>query len=174
VRRVVIVAGVIIASAGLLLTLFPVISVWQLSGQVLGELPPISALDASDDHRRLAISDREFILAVRTYEDAEAATITSALLADGFQPIGVGTQRWLSKDCCGSYDAVWVRVEDTGSGSAIATVTVADSDVQLSWPFFAIVGLPLMLGGGIAAVVGLRGPSEHSTDTPIPIRSGTS
>lgn len=164
VRRVGVIFGAVVALVGLLIALFPLISVWRVSGQVLDELPPISAAGVHDDRHRFAIPDPDFVLATRTYEGLAAVDVEAALLGGGFESISAGTERWLSKDCCGEYDAVWVQVVDDGSGSAVATLTAADSDVQLSWPFFLVLGLPLLLGGGLGAVAALRRPSRQSNE----------
>jgi hypothetical protein len=165
--------GALAALVGLVIALFPWISAWRVSGRVLDELPMVSAAGIHDDRHRLAIPDPDFVLATRTYEGLAADEVEAALLSGGFQSISAGTERWLSKNCCGEYDAVWVQVRDVHSGSATATLTVADSDVQLAWPFFLVFGLPMTLGGTIGAVAALRKtdttglPAGNAGSTPI-------
>ncbi|MEL7209996.1 MAG: hypothetical protein AAGK32_17485 [Actinomycetota bacterium] len=164
--------GVVIAGLGLFIALFPVVSVWRVSGQVLAQLPELSA-EVDDDRHRLAIWDSDFVLATRTYHDITADDLEAAFFQNGFGSASAGGERWLSKECCGEYDAVWVQIEDRAEGGAVATVTAADSDVTLSWSFFAIVGLVLILSGAVAARAGVRRPADRP-DRPLwPRRRGS-
>ncbi len=137
--------GLAIASTGLLVALFPMISIWRVSSEVLDELPEIPASSIEDDHRRFAIADPEFVLATRSYQGTSSDDVERALLANGFAPTSGRDGRWLYKDCCGEYDAVWVRVNKSGAESSVAVLTAADSDLQTSWPFFAFTGLLVTL-----------------------------
>ena len=129
---------------GVLIALFPFISVWRLSGQVLEELPQVLESETTDQrHRFGAMFDDDFVLATRTYRDTTADVVPNALRSDGFEPAFLGDRRWSAKACCGDYDAVFVDVQERDPGSVIAVLTVADSDFQVSWPIFALLGVVL-------------------------------
>ncbi len=149
------VSGLLLATAGVVLALWPVLSVWRVSGQVLDELPPIDGVETTDDRSPLsALTDPEFRLATRTYRGAEPETVESALLAAGFTRSGPAGQ--LSRDCCGEYDAVWVDVTDGSDALVIAELTTADADVQVAGPIFALLGLCVIAIGIGLAMMGPR------------------
>lgn len=139
--------------AGLLIMFFPLISVWRVSGEVLSELPALSASATTTDRNRLALFDDDLVVATRIYGGVSPVVLREALVSDGFQTVNVGGERWLAKPCCGEYDAAWVRVDEVGADSAKAVVTVADGDVQASWPFFSLLGLTVVFGGLVLATL---------------------
>ena len=72
------------AVIGLLIALFPIVSVARLPGQVLHELPIIADAEATDTQKRLgALFDDDFVLATRTYTGTDAEPIRSTLIAAG-------------------------------------------------------------------------------------------
>lgn len=80
-------AGTLLCVLGLLLALFPFISVWRLSGEVLDELPSIPGSATTDDRNRLgAIFDDDFTLATRTYADVTVDQVREALADRAFEP----------------------------------------------------------------------------------------
>ena len=169
VRQLRTIIGLVFTVLGMLIALFPVISVWRVSGQVLTQLPELTA-DVDDDRHRFAIPDPDFVLATRTYHDMSESELEAALVEAGFESTSAGGKRYLSKECCGEYDAVLVQIEEGPEDVAVATLTAADADVQLSWLFFAILGLPVMVAGAVGVLTGLRRP----TGQPAPSWSGSS
>lgn len=148
--RVVGALGLVLLGLGLLIALFPFISVWRVSGQVLDELPEISGSESTDQrHRFRAMFDDDFVLATRTYRDTTVDSVLDALARDGFKTQGIAGRRWLTRPCCGEYDAVGVDVQETDRVSVVAILTVADSDFQVSWPFFAFFGIALASAGSV-------------------------
>ena len=142
---------------GVLIALFPFISVWRVSGQVLEELPQVLESETTDQRNRFgAMFDDDFVLATRTYRDTTADVVLDALRSDGFESAFLRDRRWSAKACCGDYDAVFVDVQERDSGSAVAVLTVADSDVQVAWPIFASLGIPMAIAGSVLASVGFR------------------
>ena len=167
-RRLTAVLGSVMVTAGMLVALYPVISVWNLSGEVLEHLPAADALTYQDDRNRLAISDPAFILATRSYEGVSVDQLEAALIDDGFERTAMGGERWFIKTCCGSFDAVQVRIDGVGDGSTLATVTLVDGDVQLAWPVIAFFGLVVVIGGVAAVIAGRRRPPGFSAGDPPP------
>lgn len=156
--RIVGALGLVLLGLGLLIALFPFISVWRVSGQVLDELPEISGSESTDQrHRFGAMFDGDFVLATRTYRQTTVDVVRDALARDGFEPGSMAGRRGLTRPCCGDYDAVWVDVQDRDPGSVVAVLTVADGDVQVSCPIFALFGIALAFAGSVMAFVNLAG-----------------
>lgn len=142
---------------GAIIALFPVASLWRASGQALDILPPVAAAQVDDDrHGFTAIWDPEFIVATRIYRGVSAEKVQATLTGAGFETANIAGDPWLVEECCGEHDAVWVGVESDGEGNAVARITMADGDIQLSWVFFAVLGSPLFLGGVAVALLGVR------------------
>ncbi len=158
-RRTWVVVGATITSVGVLIALFPVFSVWRLSDQVLDQLPPIAA-ESADEEFRFSLRDPDFVLATRTYEAMTEADIEAELRAGGFDTTRIGGEQVFSKECCGEYDAVWVRIAATEPNSTTATLTVADSDVQAVWQIFLFLGIPIGLLGLFTMLSALKGPTD--------------
>ena len=152
--------GWLLLGLGLFIALFPFISVWRVSGQVLYELPEISELESTDDRNRLgAMFDGDFVLATRTYRDAALDVVLGAYVSDGW----VGSRSRFSKQCCSEYDEVWVEVQESDSGSVVVVLTAADADVQGIWPFFALFGIGLAFAG--RSVAGSARRSESLSES---------
>lgn len=156
------VTGLIVGGLGLLVALFPVVSVWRVSGHVIDQLPETAA-ETEDDRHRLAIFDPAFVLATRTYVATATQDVEDALGKAGFQDVRAAGERYLSKDCCGEYDAVWVLVDEGPDGATVAQLTVADADIQLSWPYFLIFGLTGTVIGAVMATAGVRRRAKSLT-----------
>ncbi len=134
---------------GVLIALYPFLSVWRVSGQVLDELPLIEETVTVDQTNRFgtAVFDGDFLLATRVYEERSVEDVERALAGKGFERTGFGEDLWWVKECCGEYDAVMVRVTAEEPGGTLANVTVFDSDIQASWFFFLFFGsIPLLPG----------------------------
>lgn len=158
-RRVAIVAGLLMAGVGLIALLYPPTSVWQVSGAALEELPaPVG--DVTDNRNRFALGDPDFVIATRVYHDRAPQEVEDALLAGGFQPMGADE---LFKDCCGDWDAMVASVSPDGVEGTVVRLTPADTDIQTSWPFFAIVAAALMTGG-VGLISFARRLSESTGD----------
>ena len=126
---------------GLLLTLFPFVSVVWVTGEALDRLPEIEASEIETDRNWTAMFSDGFVLATRSYSGVSGEAFADALVLDGFElATASGEQLW-SKDCCGEYDAVRVRVEASGDGQTVAAVSVYDEDVQATWPFVSGLGV---------------------------------
>ncbi len=168
-RRVVGLLGLMVAGAGLLIALFPLISVWRMSGSVLAELPDVQGPSISTDRNRLALFDGDFVLATRTYEGFSGPDLKEVLLSEGFGILNARGGVWLSKPCCGDYDAVWARIDEVGPDTGLAVVTVADSDVQVAWPLISWLGLSVIavgLAGALAALTGAGGGRRRQPGPP--------
>lgn len=144
---------------GLLIGLFPMISVWRLSGDVLGQLPELAAAEVNDDRHRFAVADSDFVLATRTYQGATPTEVDAALDEAGFESTSARGELYLFKPCCGAYDAVWAQVSNAGDGATEVSLTVADSDIQTTWVLFAVFGSLLVLFG----IIVLKGSLLRST-----------
>ena len=135
----------VFGAAGLFLLLYPAISVWRLTGEVLDLVPADIGESSTDDRHRLALLDSgDFILAERTFTEVTALEVRAELQAAGFQGSTLGGSLVLSLDCCGSYDAVTVALTDQDGGETLARISVADSDVVFTWPIIAVPGLFLL------------------------------
>lgn len=152
---------------------WPFVSVWRISGQVLDELPPIEGTSIDDRRGVSALWDGDFTLATRTYLDADPDQVRRGFA--GFQSTSVGTIPYLAKECCGEWDAVFVSLaEGPGPGSTVATVTVFDSDIQATYPFLVMFGLFLaVIGLGIGAGARLW-PDSVEENQPTPAEPLTS
>ncbi len=164
---------------GATIALFPFLSVWRVSGQVLDELPEIAEFpvtempdtEIKDDRNRLgAIFDDDFVLASRTYRTATPDTIRDALISSGFEVHGIGQGQWLVKPCCGEYDGVLVQIEPGGDQSAVALLSAVDSDIQSSWPIFIVLGLLLLIPGWLlVSRIAASEPNESAPERTKPI-----
>lgn len=147
-RRVVSLAGAFLVAAGLMAIVFPLVSVWWVTGEVFTELPASVPGSSIDDRNRLALTDRDFVLGTRSYEATSVSEVEVALRDDGFESFALDGETWFAKPCCGGYDAVWVRVAEADD-TTIASISVADGDVKAIWPMAGVVGL-LVVALGIA------------------------
>ena len=145
-QGVVKVAGTLLVAIGLMAVVLPFVSVWRVTGEVFAELPPIAG-SSTDERNGLALLDQDFVLGTRTYEDATVADVETALRDDGFEAFVLDGDTWFAKPCCGTYDAVWVRVSEVDDTTVAASVSAADGDVTATWPLAAIVGLLLAAVG---------------------------
>lgn len=163
--------GVLLCMLGATIALVPIVSVLRVSGQVLDELPEIPAAEIRDDRNRLgALFDDDFVLASRTYQPATPRAVRDALVSGGFEVHGFGERQWLVKPCCGEYDGVWVQIEPAADRSVVALLSVADSDIQSSWPIFIVLGLLLLAPGSLlVSRAAAGGPTESA---PQPTRPG--
>ena len=154
------------AVIGLLIALFPIVSVARLPGQVLHELPIIADAEATDTQKRLgALFDDDFVLATRTYTGTDAEPIRSTLIAAGYESRAINGELWFARECCGQYDEVWVRVgEPDLNGQVVATLTVADDDVRAAAALYAVLGLALFLPGLMIGLSGLVRPRKAPTE----------
>ncbi len=156
-RRLRTVIGGAVLVGGLLIAVGPFVSVWRVGGQVLDELPDLEGVEQSDERLGWsAMFDDEFIVARRTLEGTDERTVTEALVADGFESLGMAG---FSKECCGDYDAVWADLQDGGTESVVVELIPADSDWQLTWPLFTGFG-SLMAVVGAAVVASGRSASR--------------
>lgn len=157
-------AGVLLI--GLLVALSPFISVWRVGGQMLNELPVLDGTDHRDERVGLsAMFDDDFILARRTFSNADERTVAGTLAAAGFEPMGtVG----FSKRCCGDYDAVVADVQGTDDGRTVVELTASDSDWQLAWPLFSGFGAFVALIGVGILLTGRSAPREPATAPLVP------
>lgn len=150
--------GAAVVLVGLLIALSPFISVWRVGGQMLGELPEIDGIDHRDERIGWsAMFDDNFVLARRTFSDVDDQTAAQALVASGFEAMGV---IGFSKECCGGYDAVWADVQPSSADRTVVELTAADSDWQLVWPLFSGFG-PLMASVGIGILLTGRSPTRR-------------
>lgn len=164
-RRLIGAFGLLLVGLGLFVALLPVVSVWRVSGQVLRELPEISGSEVVDERHRFALSNDDFLLATRSYGDATVEVVRGSLVADGFEPLSIDGEQWLSKPCCGEYDAVWVHLEASPGQDTltVATLTVADSDIQLSWPIITMLGTLVLLAGAAVTVGASKRKQERES-----------
>ncbi len=146
-RRALITIGIAVGLVGVIATLFPLLSTWNGGGQALATLP---ALDTRgyDVRHSLPIFDPDFVVAERIYYDISAVGIERALRNRGFEQIDGA---W-SKECCGGYGAVWVTVEPHGDDGSRAILTLADSDIQSTWPYISLPGLVVATFGFVLAL----------------------
>ena len=136
----------VFGAAGLFLLLYPAISVWRLTGEVLDLVPADIGESSTDDRHRLALLDTgDFILAERTFTGVTALEVRAELQAAGFQGGTIGGLGVLSLECCGSYDGVIVDLTDLESGETLARISAADSDIALTWPIVAVPGIVLLV-----------------------------
>lgn len=135
--------GSLLIGFGVLVALFPFISTARVSSVILSELPDTVSGSSADDEDQYgsAIFDEDFVLATRTYETATTEEVEQALVAAGYQRVGSGDDVVWSKDCCGEWDAARVTVTENNGGRTVATMSVYDTDIQISWPFISAVGL---------------------------------
>lgn len=125
---------------------------------MLGELPDLEGVEHIDDRVGWsAMFDADFVLARRAFIGVDDRTVAEALVANGFESMGlVG----YSKDCCGDYDAVWADVQNSGTDRVVVELTAADSDWQLSWPLFSGFGSLMFLVGAGVLLTGRSTPRE--------------
>lgn len=99
--------------------------------------------------------------------DAEQVRI--ALVDAGYQTHRDTDGQWQTRECCGEWDAVWARAEDHDDGEAQVSLTMADSDIQVSFGFFLILGLPV-LAIGATLLTTTRWNSDHDrTEAAVPV-----
>jgi hypothetical protein len=151
--------GATVLLVGLLVALSPFISVWRAGGQMLGEIPDLEGIDHRDERTGpSAMFDDDFILARRTFIDVDDQAVAEALVADGFEPLGMVDY---SKECCGAYDAVWADVLVSDAEGTVVELTAADSDWQLAWPLYSGAGSLVALIGIGVLVSGLLSRREQ-------------
>lgn len=108
-------------------------------GRDVGELPDLDGVEHSDDRVGWsAMFDADFVLARRTFIGVDDRTVAKALMANGFESMGLAGY---SKGCCGDCDAVCADVQDSGTDRVVVELTAADSDWQLAWPLFSGFGV---------------------------------
>lgn len=151
--------GVLVFAVGLWLTIYPFLSVWSVTGEALDQLPEIDAVAIETDRNWTAMFSDDFVLATRSYDGPTGREVNDALGAAAFEPTSVSGERWWAAECCGTYDAAWVRVEGSGDGDGrpVAIVSVYDADIQATWPFISGLGLLVSLIGVSVATSHRRG-----------------
>jgi hypothetical protein len=173
-RRVKFFVGALLASAGAVIALYPFLSVWQVAGQALEELPEVQGVESSDtSHGVGALLDSSFVLATRSYSNTTQREVQSALTSSGFEAANINGSLTYARECCGEYDAIWVSVADADEdGVVVATATAADGDIQITAVFFVLFGLALFVAGAVIAVIsfGQRNgvPSRDIGGTSVP------
>ena len=144
-RRLRAAIGAVGLLVGVLIALGPFISVSRVGAQMLGELPDLEGVDHSDQRVGWgAMFDDEFVLARRTFNGVDDRTVAQAMVANGFEPMGIVG---FSKECCGDYDAVRADVQSPSADRTVVELTAADSDWRLVWPLFSGVGSLVALAG---------------------------
>ena len=167
-RRIV---GVVVVAAGLWLATFPFTSVWAVTGTAIDQVPEVAAERIATDRNWLAMFSGGFTLATRSYQGATADEVEQAFRADGFDALVTQEgERWWIRECCGEYDAVWVRVDSTVDGGSRAVISVYDEDIQATWPFISGLGVLLSLIG-LGLVVARTGSPTLAEATPQPVAS---
>lgn len=162
VKRLLIGLGMVLAIAGLVISLYPFVSIWQAGGRALGQLPEIDGRGFSDERNGLgALFDEDMTVARRTYSDISPDRVVERLAESGFQSNRGMDHHWYVKECCGSWDAVVVRAEpvDTGAGTGSGTeliISMQDQDIQSSWPVLVLFGLPFVAAGSALVSVNRR------------------
>lgn len=147
-RRVI---GVLLLAVGVVIMLYPLVSVRRISHRSLNELPRIEDVAVNDVSKDVfALLDEDFTLATRTYQGTDLETVEAALFAAGFDVLHGTTpsQNGFSLECCGEYDAIWVHLFEVDSG-VVASTTAADSDIQLAWPISLFIGLFAAAAGAL-------------------------
>ncbi len=147
-------AGSVLVALGLMALLFPFVSVWRLSGEVLDQLPQLEGVEPADSRHRIgALGDPEFVLARRVLTGVEGDRVQRALVADGFERTAIGGRPVLVKPCCGDYDAVEARIVDDPEAERVTIeLSAVDGDIQSAVFVFVVVGLVLLVPGlGIIA-----------------------
>ncbi len=163
---------------GLLVMAGPFISVSRAGTQMLAELPEIDGADFIDERVGWsAVFNDDLVVARRTYSGVTEQVVADALRSDGYETLGVDG---FSRTCCGEYDAVWITISASESGTVVAELQAADADWQSSWPVFAMIGL-ILSTGGIALLAFVRARSrrgDHIAPStqhhPTPVGSGGS
>lgn len=146
-RRALIAIGIAIGCLGVGATLFPLLSTWNGGSQALTTLPEVRS-DGYDVRHSLPIIDPDFVVAERIYYEVSPPNYEQALRNTGFQRVdGV----WW-KECCGSYDAVQANVEPHGDNGTQVILTLADTDIQSTWPYISLPGLAAATFGFVVAL----------------------
>jgi hypothetical protein len=144
------------------IVLSPFISVWRVGGEMLDELPDLDGFEHSDDRVGWsAMFDADFVLARRTFIGVDDRAVAEALVANGFESMGLAGY---SRECCGDYDAVWADVQNSGTDRVVVELTAADSDWQFSWPLFSGFGSLMGLVGFGVLLTGRSTPRELEAD----------
>lgn len=152
-RRLPQVVGLVLVGLGLIVALYPFVSIWRAGDQALAQLPEITDREYSDQHHRLgALSDIEMVLVRRTYADTTVDQAVTWLQEAGYGSNRSSFRQWYSKECCGAWDAVVVRPVQKGQDVELA-ITMFDQGIQSSWPLTVPVGLGLV-GLGVVLTVG--------------------
>ncbi len=150
---------------GCALMLWPFISVWRLSEDVLNELPEIpNAEVVFEDQNPLALFDTEFELATRRYRGLTWTELREVLAGAGFEPYSQADEIGMTKPCCGAYDGVVALLRTTTEGDIETRLTVQDADIQITWPFFAALGAAVAASGGLAMLKARQHKSETDTE----------
>lgn len=160
-------AATLLIAVGLGLALWPFVSVARLQQRVLDEVPlPPDTTVVLEGTPRWAIFDDDFVLAYRGVSSS-IAEVEATLAANGFAADGPeleGQPTW-TRSCCGSYDAVQVRVFEGRDGVTGLRYSVVDDDVTGSWWIVAAIGLAIAGMGTTLAVTVRR--SGDSTSGPV-------
>ncbi|MCP3882763.1 MAG: hypothetical protein GY701_30865 [Sulfitobacter sp.] len=138
------------------MALWPLVSVWRLSGQVLDELPVIpDAVIVSEERNSLGLFDEDFELAAVTYRGTTLESVRAVLRQAGFHSYSRGASIGMARECCAAYDGITVDMSTNDNGDVVAQLSVQDTDVQAMWPFTTTLGaLTAILGA--AAIAGRR------------------
>ncbi len=153
---------------GLAIGLFPLVSVWRVSGQVLQELPSLDGVESADTHHRVsAFADPDFILARRVYENTTTGQIRQTLVDDGYQSFSLQGEVWYGKECCGDYDGVWVSIAEAPDrpGATRLLLTTADGDNRTVAGLFGVLGLLLFIPGVAILASGIQSTSDKRRRT---------
>ena len=170
---------VLLVAAGTWIALLPAVSVHRVGGQAFDHVPASAAPTSVDDRTRFPLLHRDLTLGTRTYRGSSASEVEAALRADGFESFALRGDVWFAKPCCGSYDAVWVRLEERSPSTVEATITVADADIQATWWLVGVFGI-MVAGAGVGvgrvgasratSSVGLRAAEPSTTPRTGPFR----
>ena len=116
--RLIRIAGVVMALVGLFVMVAPFISVERVGTQMLAELPAVNGAGIVDERVGWsAMFDDDFVVARRTYSGVSEQVVVDALRQDGFDTVRIDG---FGRACCGDYDAVWVAISTSDSGSVVA------------------------------------------------------
>lgn len=157
-------AGIVLYLGGLILAASPFVVVEWLQRNILDEVPlPVGVVVVLEGLPDGAITDDDFVLAYRGV-DSSVTEVEQTLRAAGFSDTGrlLEGSPTLGRECCGSFDGVFVSVFEGRDGITGLRYTVADDDLTATWPFITGIGA-VSAFVGIALVAGRRRPSSEST-----------
>jgi len=169
------VLSLLLLVAGTAIVVAPHLRVWRLKHEVLDLVPvPDGTVVVAEEVQDSPLVADDFLLAYRAVSDPPEA-VREALLADGFEQIGrpmAGSPTY-AKPCCGSYDAVIVRVFEGRDGLGVAHISVQDDGITSSWIVMTIIGLVMVTTGVVSWFLPRRGDStvppraDHTAFTPV-------